>query len=441
MHSPTTIGKTRAAKAAAAGDAKKRRLQALHHRQVLNSEAAWEKVKSTATALGATLPSENPFNAASARNSSRSNEEKKMTRSATAAAEAAEQKQSTSPSSSSNDAGMEDDRKLSFAELVALKKSTPEPEDDLLAPANPGNLRHTKGGNRRLENARKYEERVEKAMENYPDKASMDEAIEDNEAHKLDFTAPVLRSAGKALGIQDELKKASRAVTKSKKILSATSKFALPQQSSDLTAEDIKGINYKLTYDGRDGDAVGYKYGELGYNADGKDIAISNAVKKLHALGKLPKCTAQESKNAKTKIPQLCRDQGKPGSIPANSLRMIDKDNNPIDHSNEIDFKMNLPHASGFDITNRKCLDAIISQFYKEEAKKARNDKKKWTALRNKFITLMTNRDRSAILCTFTRIHDGEEVRLGPTDRRQELAGYRFKIVEDEKKKPRFELA
>jgi len=155
-------------------------------------------------------------------------------------------------------------------------------------------------------------------------------------------------------------------------------------------------------------------------------------------MGLVPKPIPKESKNCKTEIPQLCLNQGKLNSIPANCLRLIDEDNNPIDHSNEIDFKRNLQDARGFEVLQN--FDAVVAHFYKSEAKKAGKDKMKWRALRSKFITMLKS-PGADIRFTFERTLDGEGVRLGPNNKLLELAGYRFKFVEDEKKKQRFELA
>eukprot|EP00985_Skeletonema_marinoi_P029560 scaffold28246_cov117-Skeletonema_marinoi.AAC.1 len=435
----TTIGKTRAANAAAAAvDAKKRKSSS-------SAAASCVSVSSTAIVLADTPPSAIPLAAVSSHNSSRSNEEKQMDKTMTGAATtSAKQKQSTSPSSSSNDAGMEEDRKqkamevctqlcdssarpLSFAELVAQGLSAPVSEDDLSKPAKPGTLHHTSYGNRSFENSRRFEERREKVMENHKGK-SIDEAIEDHAAHKINFTAPVVKAAGEALGLQGHLKKASRAKKGHEKkmgaILPPTSELALPQQHSGLSGEDLANINYRCAYMGTTGVAAGYKHGELGtiVNAHGKtaDAARSKATKALQAAGLIP---VQVSKNMKKEIPKLCLNQGKPDSIPANSLRLIDKDNNSIDHSNKTDFKRNLHRAHGFEILQN--FDAVVAIFYKSEANTAGKDKKEWKALRNKFMSLLKNK-RADIRFTVERILDGEVVHLGPANKRLKLAGYRF---------------
>ena len=279
-------------------------------------------------------------------------------------------------------------------------------------------------------------------MENHKGK-SIDEAIEDHAAHKINFTAPVVKAAGEALGLQGHLKKASRAKKGHEKkmgaILPPTSELALPQQHSGLSGEDLANINYRCAYMGTTGVAAGYKHGELGtiVNAHGKtaDAARSKATKALQAAGLIP---VQVSKNMKKEIPKLCLNQGKPDSIPANSLRLIDKDNNSIDHSNKTDFKRNLHRAHGFEILQN--FDAVVAIFYKSEANTAGKDKKEWKALRNKFMSLLKNK-RADIRFTVERILDGEVVHLGPANKRLKLAGYRFKFVEDEETKPRFELA
>lgn len=132
-------------------------------------------------------------------------------------------------------------------------------------------------------------------MENHKGK-SMDEAIEDHAAHEINFTVPALEAAGKAMGLQGHFKKASVAKKGYEKemarVLPASSEFALGQQKSDLSGEDLAKINYKCARNGSDGRAAGYKRGALGTTVNKRkeevDAARSRATAAIHANGSLP---------------------------------------------------------------------------------------------------------------------------------------------------------
>ena len=289
--------------------------------------------------------------------------------------------------------------------------------------------------------ARRFSERQKRKREEHGGK-SIKEALEiqRSKAKVIDLSNPFTGPALRKLGLPEHARTASLAQEGHEKemaaILRPDDECALPQQHNDLTGKQVLKKNYDAArYGGpRAGEFSGFTYGELGTIKNGKgktvDAARSQASKAMKPFeGHL----AKVSFNQPQEIPKLVRNQGKKGSIPADSIQLIDIDDQPIDHRNttEEEFQQLVRGAHGYEMKDTTSFDAVIAHFRPKEAKRARRDKAKWRDLRSGFISTCKSDFE------FERFDDDGVLSLsndGPKSLRRANAKYRLRFIENDKR-------
>eukprot|EP00984_Skeletonema_dohrnii_P004982 scaffold1768_cov75-Skeletonema_dohrnii-CCMP3373.AAC.2 len=358
------------------------------------------------------------------------------------AAMIAEGKSSPSCHSMSTPSKEEEELLNPFAAMIAEGKSSPSCHNEgeaLPAPQKPGILSPSDKAKRKMEMRKKIAKKVEEH-----DGKSLVEAIKNHPAHEINLTAAALAPAVKVLGLQQHAKRASLAVKgheeKMAAVLQAGTDASLPQQNGPLSGAQVAQKNYDAARYGSTGAYAGFTNGELGTTTNGRgesvDAARSKAAAARMSGSELEKRNAEKALNVHSAIPQLVRNQGTEGSIPADCIKLINENDHPMNDRDlsENEFKDLVDGARGYEVKDTSSLDAIIKHFWPKKARAATN-KKKRSRLRSNFLAYFTLAG-AAMRFKFERFDDDGVLtrEVGAKSKRRELAKYRFKIIEDDKR-------
>ena len=340
-----------------------------------------------------------------------------------------------------------------LAALLNKKKSSSAPPVSrppslrLHALENPGILRPAPS-----QAARRHSARLKRKMEEHDGK-SIKEALEiqRSKVKAIDLSNPTIQPALEELGLGQQGRFASQVKKGYEEQMAATlsvdSDNKLPQQNNNLTAAQVLQKNANAAYRGggpRVGNNVGYTNGELGTttNGQGKDVdaARQKAQKAIYnAESSLKEHNEEKSLNLATKIPVLVLNQGKKGQMPAGSIQLIDKNDDPIDHRNTTkkQYRKLVSKARGIELKNSASQDAFLAQIYPTDASKAGKTGRgpKWTALRQRF-NRACQVPGAEMKFEVERFDDdgvlpGFDV-VGSRHPRRKLAKYRFRLTDGE---------